>query len=130
MPQHNWANLDVVCDSLGGSFIDGLQANARVQCVGDATRGGNIFDLVITNDPFLIQEVNVDVPFNTSDHNRAEFKFNCNNTVLIRSNNKLFTDYSAVHWGCFNDYICNVDWFDVYSAHDSADKRWSAFLVL
>ena len=81
----------------------------------------------MTLDPFLIQEVNVVVPFSTSDHNRVEFKLNCNNTVLIHSNDKLFTDYSAVDWDCFNDYMCNVDWSDVYSAHDSADERWSAF---
>ena len=43
LPQINWANLDVVCDSLGGSFTDCLQANALIQCVEDATRGGNIF---------------------------------------------------------------------------------------
>ena len=56
----------------------------------------NTLDLVLTNDLFLIHDVNVSVPFSTSDHSKVEFKLNCYSTVLIHSIDKVFVDYSVV----------------------------------
>jgi len=101
-----------------------------VQHVNRATRKNNIFDLVFTNDPFLIHDVYVDVPFSTSDHSRVNFKlsfFNSVNYVFLSKNDKILTDYSAVDWVSFNEYFKNINWSDVYSNAVDGDQLWSAF---
>ena len=127
LPQINWTNVDCASDSFSSQFLDCIQANALTQYVEDATRGKNTLDLVLTNDPFLIHDVNVSVPFSTSDHNKVEFKLNCYSTVLIHSIDKVFVDYSVVDWDGFNNYLCNVNWSEIYAVGDNGDQRWSAF---
>jgi len=127
LPHINWACLNSDSDSISSHFIDCVQENAMVQHVNCATRKNNILDLVFTNDPFLIHDVNVDVPFSTSDHSRVNFKLSFYNSVFLSKNDKIFTDYSAVDWVSFNEYFMNINWSDVYSNAVDGDQLWSAF---
>jgi len=71
--------------------------------------------------------VNVSVPFSTSDHNKVEFKLTCYSTVLFHSIEKVFVDYIVVNWDGLNNYLCNVNWSEIYAINDNGDSRWSAF---
>jgi len=66
----------------------------------------------------------VSVPFSTSYHNKVEFELNCYSTVLIHSIENVFVDYSVVNWDDLNNYLCNVNWSEIYAVND---KKWSAF---
>jgi hypothetical protein len=129
LPQINWSSQDTsnVSDLLSSSFVDCIQENALVQYVVEATRGNNILDLVFSNDPFLMHDVIVGVPLSTSDHNTVDFKLNFCNAIFLNNTDKVFTDFSAVDWDSFNEYLCNINWSDVYSVDDDGDQRCSAF---
>ena len=71
LPQINWTNVCSESDSFSNQFIDCIQENASTQYVENASRGKNTLDLVLTNDPFLIHDVIMSVPFSTSDHNKV-----------------------------------------------------------
>ena len=47
--------------------------NGTVQAVDEPTRGNNIIDLVLTNEPFLLSSIAIKPPFSTSDHNTVSF---------------------------------------------------------
>jgi len=131
LPFINWSSLQNVSDPVSSSFVDCMQENALVQYVAEPTRGKNILDLVFTNDPFLLREVSVSVPLSTSDHNRVDFKLNFCNTVFLKNNDKIFTDYSAVDWDRFNEFFRNINWSNVYSDIDAdGNQRWSTFSSL
>jgi Reverse transcriptase (RNA-dependent DNA polymerase)/Endonuclease-reverse transcriptase len=127
LPHINWSCPDTETDSPSSNFIGCMQENALVQHVTEATRKNNILDLVFTNDPFLILDVAVDVPFSTSDHNRVNFKLAFCSTVFLQDNDRIFTDYRAVDWPCFNEYLRNIDWSDIYYNNADGDLRWLAF---
>jgi len=118
LPQINWTNVESASDSLRTQFIDCIQENALTQYVEDVTRSKITLDLVLTNDPFLIHDVNVSVPFSTIDHNKVEFKLNCYSTVLIHSIEKVFVDY-IVNWDGLNNDLCNVNWSESYAVNDN-----------
>jgi len=128
LPQIDWSSLDNGPDLLSNSLVDCMQENALVQYVSDPTRGSNILDLVFTNDPFLLRDVNVNAPLRTSDHDRVDFKLNFCSTVFLKQNDKVFTDYSAVNWDSFNEHLRNIDWSCIYSGvANDGNERWSTF---
>ena len=47
--------------------------------------------------------------------------------MLIQNIDTVFVDYSAVNCDDFNDYLCNVNWSEIFTADDDGDLRWSAF---
>lgn len=127
LPHINWACLSSETVSFNSQFIDCVRENALVQQVNFATRKNNILDLVFTNDPFLIHDVNVDVPFSTSDHNSVNFKLSFCNTVFLSQSDTIFNDFSTVDWVRFNEFFENIDWSAVYSNVADGDQLWSAF---
>ena len=47
--------------------------------------------------------------------------------MLIQNTDTVFVDYSAMNWDDFNDYLCNVNWSEIYTDEDDGDQRWFAF---
>ena len=94
---------------LGSSFIYCIQENALVQHVIHVTHKNNISALVFTNDPSSIPDVNVDVPFSTSNHDRVYFKLAFFSTIFLNNNDKIVTDFSAVDWDSYNEYLRKND---------------------
>ena len=56
-----------------------------VQHVDKPTREGNILDLVLTSEPNMVEEVSVQCPVSSSDHNVILFRLVCG--VEHESNN-------------------------------------------
>ncbi len=47
------------------------------QLVNEPTRGENILDLLLTNDPSCVSSVDVSAPIGNSDHGSISFKMCC-----------------------------------------------------
>ena len=68
----NFAGIDWEtgkCDKKGSEFYDVIEDNFLHQHVGEATqRSGNVLDLVITNDPSTVSDIELEGKLGGSDH--------------------------------------------------------------
>ena len=106
----------VHCSALFNRFV--LQ-HALDQLVMQPTRGEKVLDLVLTNEPFLINNVEVCSPFSTSDHNSVEFQIILNSAnTSYKFSSKTVTsrpNFNMADWHAIELYMQNVDWNYVFS---------------
>jgi len=102
--------------------------NGFVQAVDEPTRGNNIIDLILTNEPFLLSSIAIKQPFTTGDHNTASFTvaFDYPDTSKSLSSQRRYLwkqgDYTAM-----SHYLRNFDWSYMVSTHFNPDGLWAAF---
>ena len=113
-------------------FLDATIDLGFSQYVAEPTRGENILDIVLCNDPLLISEVNVGPPFSISDHNRVDFLI-CLVSVTKITNRSSFNDlkhekvsaklvaknettqksvvlWNKANWDGMEHFLQNVNW--------------------
>lgn len=129
-PNIDWVNCSVPnnakCQALFNFSIDsGFQ-----QLVSTETRKNNILDLVFTNDPLLISELDVDEPFGSSDHFSIHFFIYINSAaldVLCCSNvEKLL--WKKANWSEMADFYSCINWDDLFSVTRDANDCWDCFI--
>ena len=104
-----------------------------VQCVEEPTRGDNILDLALVNDPLLIASYNVTAPFGSSDHETVEF-----NLVLpvveadteCVADSKYCFNFKEADYDGLNDFLSNVDWLTVLGTDSARDANTYKFGVI
>jgi len=72
----DWVNLNDSLDNKQALFLNTVTNLGFHQFVTSPTRGDSILDLILSNDPLLISNVNVREPFSTSDHCSIDFILN------------------------------------------------------
>jgi ribonuclease P/MRP protein subunit RPP40 len=72
-PELDWAKPETLDDS--HPFIECVNDNFLFQGVIECTRSSNILDLILTSEENLIDNVSVDEPFGSSDHQTIRFDF-------------------------------------------------------
>ena len=75
LPQIDWANLTYV-ESESERLISFVDNNFLHQQVTEPTRGGNILDLILTNQEYLVSSTSVREQLGSCDHNMIEFEIN------------------------------------------------------
>src|SRR5437867_8256962 len=70
-PELDWGRPESINDS--HPFIECMSNNFLTQAVDEPTRLKNYLDLVLCSDPSLIDNVSVEEPFETSDHQIVTF---------------------------------------------------------
>ena len=103
-PSIDWSQQRVLCrqgmntQRSAGLFLELLSSNLLTQYVDQPTRGNNILDLFCTNDPYLVQSVNVN---NTgiSDHKLVQICIAIDSRISISftSNNEPGSIFKAVN---------------------------------
>ena len=139
LPHIDWLNActinnDFVHNCLYDCFLDlGL-----TQFVHEPTRlnfcgVSNVLDIILSNDPLAVSDVNVCEPLGTSDHNVVSFsllvpgpanihsKPDCSNTRLPVYN------WSAGNYDAINELLMSFDWNDLFSFNFSANSLWLSF---
>jgi hypothetical protein len=99
------------------------------------TRGDNILDIILVNDPLLINSCNVGLPFGTSDHDAVEFSLtlpDCS-VVEVDRNPEVKTFYSynfkEADYVGLNAYLASVDWQSVFTNYgDDINKCMELFI--
>ena len=112
-----------------GSILD----NGLHQLVEFPTRKGSILDLVIVNDPLIINNLAVCCPLGRSDHNMIEFDLlvNCiegdaNNDVIdIVSYN-----FDKADWSSIRSALTDVNWNAICLGFTDVDSMWNAFCII
>ena len=101
------------------------------QLVNEATREANILDLLCCNDPLLISDFAVVMPFSSCDHDALEFTliFESGSATASRSTQQESARFmwNKSDWDSFANYLHNVDW-DVSLSANSVDDIWARFV--
>ena len=100
--------------------------NNLVQLVSEPTRENAILDIVLTNSPQCVSQVNVCPPFHSDcDHASVEFVviFSC--SVNSSTKKEFFYDYNKCDYEGMKRFINNVDWSLAFSPFDDVNSMWS-----
>jgi len=107
------------------ALLDFVMHHGLCQCVTQPTRGNNILDIILVNDPLLINSCNVGLPFGTSDHDAVEFSLtlpDCTADEVDRDpevNTFYSYNFKEADYVGLNAYLASVDWQLVFSNHDN-----------
>ena len=81
----DWLNYNASVDVNQILFFNTVSDLGFYQFVDSPTRGDNILDIVLCNDPLLISDVSVCQPFSTSDHASIKFVINASECISVCS---------------------------------------------
>ena len=93
--------------------------------------GGNILDLIFSNDPLSVSFDNLSAPLGTSDHSIVHF------TIFDQFPQEICYDTSPIelpvyYWSAgdyqaIGEYLATFDWTNLFSFHFDVDSLWSEF---
>ena len=104
--------------------------NGFAQYVKHSTRQNNILDVVIANNPFIVQTVEIGVPLANSDHCTILCTLKVADGTYSEPTN---TPYKRYIWDKadfvgLNNYIDQVDWLCLMSVNLVPDDIWAAYV--
>ena len=128
-PNIDWQLQSRTTGVIDTIFSDFLTNNGYVQCVRDATRGSNVLDLVLCNEPILLSSIDVLPPFGGSDHNSIDFVVLYNSTDWSPDSDEMHKRYlwSQGDYESMAAYLHQVRWCDLLTTNFTANDLWSAF---
>ena len=119
-----WDSLEASTD-LSQKFLDCLEDNMWTQCVHKSTCGNNILDLVLTGNTDIIQKVDVDQKFVTSDHRMCFVTLSVPVPRINLALRKVYL-YSKGDYESFSDEIRSADWNTKFEKK-TLNQKWDAF---
>jgi hypothetical protein len=127
-PSIDWARMCPPTGSVDKLFYDFVISNGYTQCVEDPTRQDHTLDLVITNEPFLISTMNVEMPFSNSDHNTVKFDLLIDSLSVVESSERR----KKYLWKNGNytemcSYLSTYNWDSMFTVCLTADNLWLGF---
>ena len=124
-PKIDWKNIDSR-DQFSQKFISFLLDNHLTQLIKEGTYipSGNILDLVITNNPFLIDDLSVlDNLTEGCDHNMISFSVPYSFETKVTE----CYNYSKANWDKIELFLSSINWNDVFNSCASIDDFWLVF---
>lgn len=85
LPNVDWDNYSAPNEPCYNLFMSFVNNNGLQQYVSEPTRFGNVLDLILTFNTYLISDVSVQCPFSTSDHNMIIVLLPLSPTVPMKS---------------------------------------------
>jgi len=95
------------------------------QCIDFPTRGNKYLDLLLCSSKNIVNSVQDEPPFSTSDHNSILCDFN--NHLRIPQDRVLKPCYKKADYGLINAFLQTLDWNEVYANCNSTVEYWAAF---
>jgi len=138
-PNIYWDAGIVVGDIVQKIFHDFTTDQGLVQFVNSPTRGSNILDIVLCNDPLFISDVQTTVPFSNSDHNsivcvlnvaisKSAVNSNCYNQLSSNIGFKCNTIlWAKANWSQLEIFYSQLDWDVIISTCSNSDECWNSF---
>ena len=132
-PEIDWANFryNSCCDN----FMNTISDLCLVQHVLEPTHENHILDLIFSQSPETVANVNLLEPLKTSDHQMVLCELNLDltpyNTHNLKINYMEFSssnlNYKKANWSAFLSLLAQVDWDNLFVT-DSVDDLWHDFL--
>jgi len=99
--------------------------------VSEATRGNNILDVVISNDPLIVGCTEILPPFSNSDQSSVAFNISVDNDVSHVSNDgnncKKLYEWSNADYEAISQHLAAIDWYKMLTVNLEVDSIWNAF---
>ena len=126
-PDINWETLSGTSPH-SNYFCDLIYKFNLNQFVSHPTHvKGNILDIVLSNDPDLIQNLTVDSSNSlppSSDHFKVTFSLTISTPPMAKSKVSYFFNYSKADWPGLSSFLLDYDFTHLYSVCD-LDSIWS-----
>ena len=124
----DWNTLAAPIDGVQDMLLNFSIANGFSQMIQSATRADKLLDLVFSNEPLGICNVNVSHPFGTSDHCQVEFSVFVDSTMQANDepSAKRF-DWNNADFDGISSYIATFNWLDMLATNLTPDSIWCAF---
>ena len=128
-PDIDWANLTSPNDDIQGALLKLSIVESFEQVVSTPTRGGNILDLVFSNEPLAICNVNVGPPLGNSDHCKVFFNVFFDSAHELPQLNSYNTvrNWKQADFAGISQYLLDIDWLYLLSVNLTTESLWSAF---
>jgi len=104
-------------------FLHTVESCFFTQHVSAPTREEAILDLVLSNDPDLVSDMNVLHPLGTSDHNMIVFSIHLN--YEVSHDNKVLRDYKKGDYDQIRSSLADIDWDSFMSG--TVNDSWLRF---
>ena len=137
MGDFNFSEIDWSCEACSkndehnaSKFLNIFQKNFLTQFVSQPThyraqQTPTLIDLIISNDPDILQEVYHDPPFGMSHHSVLKFALNnLTNRNSSTSNNSMKFQINKGKFEEMREYMDNIDWLNLLSDEDNVDECW------
>jgi hypothetical protein len=124
-PDANWDSLLSPCDKIQDVILDFTVANGLSQLVTEPTRGDNILDVVICNEPLMICHPEVIQPFSNSALCQVEFKvfiedcYATSDQATVPSLKRY--DWSTANFERIVQHLATINWHDIITVNLTAD---------
>ena len=118
---------DLYCDNLSNVaklFCDCLDDNFLVQHITTPTRGDAILDLIITDEPNMVSDIEDIGKLGNSDHNAILWSTHIS-TEILRNSRQVY-DYSKANISAIRSELQVVDWSHLFS-NLSVEDCWRVF---
>ena len=130
--QIDWASLTAPSDGVQDVILKFVVSNGFAQSVREPTRGENILDIVLCNEPLSVFDTAVLPPFGCSDHSQVEFStfahISQTETVDDRTTPiRLAYDWANADCDGINQYLCSINWYNLLTTNLTADALWQSF---
>lgn len=126
LPEIDWTNYHSSQFKCYEQFLLFINDHGLHQYVLEPTRGDNILDLVLCNNPAIIADLSVLCPFSTSDHNVVSFCICVSPTAPTVDT--LYYDFCNANFDKLNEYLSNINWDYEFSFVFHAEDYWCIFL--
>ena len=129
LPLVDWGNmLTANRDKTGQVFLDFCVDYGMTQFVKEPTHiAGNILDVVLANNKYIVDELEVIAPFSTSDHYIVKFSsLTC--AYSDKKKNKMVHNYRDADFVGLTQFLLRIDWIDQFSSLASVDEMYNLFV--
>ena len=131
-PGVNWQTNCAPLDGVQDKLLDCVVDYGFTQCVQLPTRGANVLDLVLVNEPLLLSSLSVLDPVGNSDHDSVQFCIAAEPKVIDNecAGEPVLTPHyiwQRADYEGISSYLSQVDWQSVMSHNLTTDSLWSSF---
>jgi len=132
-PGIDWSRPTPSAENAVGLLCDYIVFNGYSQCVLEPTRGKNILDVLFTDEPLIMRDLQPGPAFSTSDHDTVYFTIDA---PTGESEDTNFVDdevgrmkymWSEADFTALSEILLEVNWTDLFTTHFSPDDIWSTF---
>lgn len=133
-PNIDWSALQFAVDNDRCSTLFSMFAKqfCLEQLVTGPTRlqptscSSSLLDLILCNDPFIVSDIRIDMPFSTSDHSCVNFNIMCPAQSTNLPAYEL-RNYRDADWSSISSYLIACDWSVLFNDCCSAAECAVAF---
>uniref|UniRef100_A0A803K2X2 Reverse transcriptase domain-containing protein n=1 Tax=Xenopus tropicalis TaxID=8364 RepID=A0A803K2X2_XENTR len=125
-PDIDWGNSTARTVN-GNKFINLLHDNFMSQVVEEPTRNHAILDLVISNDPERIANVQVVEPLGNSDHNVISFDVWCRKQIYTGVTKTM--NFRKANFSSLRAALQGIDWGIMFSDKNT-EQKWLSFKMI